>query len=62
LTDFEEGTDAGLRVFRPRARSNSPPGERAFNGAFAAWGSKASVPPLLRPVQPHPARHGAASL
>ena len=38
LAGFEEGADAGLCVFRPRPRSKSPPGERAFNDAFAMWG------------------------
>ena len=46
LDGSEEATDAGLCVFRPRPRSNSPPGERRVRCAVAAWASNASSRPV----------------
>jgi hypothetical protein len=43
---FRRSSRCGSLRLRPRPRSNSPPGERAFNGVFAAWANRASLPVL----------------
>jgi hypothetical protein len=59
---FRRRDRCGSRRRRPRLRSHSPPGERAFNGAFAASVNKASFAPRGVLRGRYPTRHGAASL
>ena len=56
---FRRRNRCGSLRLRPRPRSNSPPGERAFNGVFAAWANKALV---SRPVTSCAVRYPTRSM
>ena len=61
LDGSEEATDAGLCVFRPRPRSNSPPGERRVRWRGCGVGEQRVLFPPRNVLRGrYPTRYGAA--